>query len=75
MMIIPFPVFRNASAYMGVVRVPQRAGLLPRLMRSRRDLAVFNKWVRKIPSVEQRTRTSNSIFSIMGHVRHTDAVV
>ena len=38
---------RNSSQYIGVIRVPQRAGLLPRLIRSRRDLAVFNKWVSK----------------------------
>ena len=37
---------RNSSRYIGVVRVPQRSGLLPRLLRSRREMAVFNRWVR-----------------------------
>lgn len=38
----------NSSRFVGVVRVPQRSGLLPRLVRSSKDAAVFNRWVRTI---------------------------
>ena len=39
---------RNSSSFVGVVRVPQRSGMLPRLVRSRRGMAIFNRWVRRI---------------------------
>ena len=38
---------RNSSKYIGVIRVPQRAALLPRLVQSKKDMISFNKWVRK----------------------------
>ncbi len=37
----------NSSRYVGVIKVPQRAGLLPRLVRSRRGVNFFNKRVRR----------------------------
>ncbi len=36
---------RNSSKYIGVIRVPQRAALLPRLVQSKKDMLSFNKWV------------------------------
>ena len=36
---------RNSSMYIGVIRVPQRAALLPRLVRPRKDLSFINRWV------------------------------
>ena len=36
---------RNSSMYIGVIRVPQRAALLPRLVRPGKDLAFINRWV------------------------------
>ena len=36
---------RDPSRFVGVVRVPQRSAMLPRLLRSRNGMAVFNKWV------------------------------
>lgn len=38
----------NSSKYIGVIRVPQRAALLPRLVKSRRDYSMINKWVNKV---------------------------
>ena len=38
---------RNSSRFIGVVRAPQRSGLIPGLLRSRRGVAILNKWVRK----------------------------
>ena len=43
---------RDPSRFVGVVRVPQRSAMLPRLLRSRNGMAVFNKWV----SVERERR-------------------
>lgn len=37
---------RNSTRYIGVIRVPQRAALLPRLQQSKQDMINFNKWVR-----------------------------
>ena len=36
---------RNSSVYIGVIRVPQRAALLPRLVRPGKNLAFINRWV------------------------------
>ena len=36
---------RNSSMYIGVIRVPQRAALLPRLVRPGKDLSFINRWV------------------------------
>jgi hypothetical protein len=36
---------RNSTRYVVVVRVPQRSGLLPRLMALHNDYAFFNRWV------------------------------
>lgn len=38
---------RNSSTYISVLRVPQRSGLLPRLVQSRKEMALFNRWVSK----------------------------
>ena len=39
---------RNSSQYVGVIRVPGKAAILPRLTYSRRDFALFSRrWVRK----------------------------
>lgn len=40
---------RNSSQYVGVIRVPGKAAILPRLTYSRRDFALFSRrWVRKL---------------------------
>ncbi len=39
---------RNSSKYIGVIRVPQRAALLPRLVQTKQDMINFNKWVSEI---------------------------
>ena len=39
---------RNSSQYVGVIRVPGKAAILPRLTHSRKDFAIFSRrWVRK----------------------------
>ena len=42
---------RNSSMYIGVIRVPQRAALLPRLVRPGKDLSFINRWVSKFNSI------------------------
>ncbi len=37
---------RNSSRFVGVIRVPGRAAILPRLTHSARDFAIFKRWVR-----------------------------
>ncbi|XP_059087331.1 endothelin-converting enzyme homolog isoform X2 [Tigriopus californicus] len=49
---------RNSSSYISVVRVPQRSGLLPRLVRSRKEMALFNRWMRKRKKRNSRMRRS-----------------
>ena len=40
---------RNSSKYLGVIRVPGKAAILPRLARSRKDFAIFSRrWVRNV---------------------------
>ena len=36
---------RNASRYIGVIRVPGKAAILPKLTHSNRDFGMFRKWV------------------------------
>ena len=36
---------RNASRYMGVIRVPGKAAILPKLAHSSKDFGIFRKWV------------------------------
>ena len=45
---------RNSSSFVGVVRVPQRSGMLPRLARSRKGMAIFNRWVRRLSMKSKR---------------------
>lgn len=45
---------RNSSRYIGVVRVPNRAAILPRLVRSGKETAAFRRWFR-----ERRKRNSH----------------
>ena len=42
---------RNSSMYIGVIRVPQRAALLPRLVRPGKDLSFINRWVSKFNNI------------------------
>jgi hypothetical protein len=37
---------KNSSTYIGVIRVPQRSGLLPQLVASRKKFEHYTKWVR-----------------------------
>ena len=40
---------RNSSKYLGVIRVPGKAAILPRLAHSRKDFAIFSRrWVRNV---------------------------
>ena len=36
---------KNSTKYIGVIRVPQRSGLLPQLVTSKNAMAMLNKWV------------------------------
>ena len=43
---------RNSSKYLGVIRVPGKAAILPRLAHSRKDFAIFSRrWVRNVSNV------------------------
>ena len=37
---------RNSSKYIGVIRVPGKSAILPRLFHSSKDFTIFKKWVR-----------------------------
>ena len=37
---------RNASRYIGVIRMPGKAAILPKLTHSSKDFNIFRKWVR-----------------------------
>ena len=36
---------RNSSKYIGVIRVPGKAAILPRIFNSPKDFAIFKRWV------------------------------
>lgn len=44
----------DPGRFVGVIRVPQRSAMLPRLLRSRVGMAVFNKWVSERISIFSR---------------------
>ena len=47
---------RNASRYMGVIRVPGKAAILPKLTHSSKDFGIFRKWVRNFKNSERKSR-------------------
>lgn len=50
---------RNASRYIGVIRMPGKAAILPKLTHSSKDFNIFRKWIRREKAKTKKPTTDS----------------